>query len=266
MNSISPSAANFNAVLDHLKCSITQSFAYDPVMCPCGHLFDLPAILTWLGTGDDMHVTCPVSRDYLRADMLRTNTVVRDILTSLGIRRPFFTFSPEPVVASTDTVSTQTEIDDVPELISPVLAVDADPPFVCGSMQEITTANLTGDEIDYLNGDRFWCLQDGMINPHTGELADLRDHLIQRNTAMINSLNVPSFPLQYVAIRKYSYQHSNSDITDVAHLLSSQGYFVFDLYRVSRRNGLNQYVLCSLDRRSHNRNNFLSRYRNSRNH
>lgn len=264
MNAISASNANFNIIFDHFKCSITQALAYEPVMCPCGHLFDLPAINTWLGAGDNVHFSCPVSRDFLRHDMLRTNTVVRDIFEALGIHRPLYTFVPEPHVASTAESTTQTDDLQVPELVE--LAVDAHPPFVCGSSLEITTSHLTADELDYLNGDRFWCLQDGYINPNTGELGDLHDHLISRNIAMINTLNKPDFPLQYVAIRKYSYQHSNSDTTDVAHLLSSQGYFVFDLFRTSRRNGLNQYVLCSLDRRSHNRVNFLSRYRNSRNH
>lgn len=53
-------------LLARFTCSITQQLAYEPVVCPDGHLFDHPAILRWL----ELSSTCPIDRSYLQASNL----------------------------------------------------------------------------------------------------------------------------------------------------------------------------------------------------
>lgn len=62
--------------MDHFKCAITMNFPYDPVTCPCGHIFERKAIEKWLERSE----TCPISREHLALGMLNTEKFIRKVI------------------------------------------------------------------------------------------------------------------------------------------------------------------------------------------
>jgi hypothetical protein len=78
--------------LSSFLCSITLEYAYDPVVLLCGHLFDRPAIRSWLLR----HSSCPVCRAEAH---LREFISVRAISAHFvlhGVSRPVETPPPVP--------------------------------------------------------------------------------------------------------------------------------------------------------------------------
>ena len=88
-----------------LSCAITLDIAYDPVVCPCGHLFDRPAIENWLR----LHRSCPISRNYMNLPDITANRIVADVIAALGFQRDVPNEVPDTVDAATG-VSTQSTI------------------------------------------------------------------------------------------------------------------------------------------------------------
>jgi hypothetical protein len=282
---VSPSIANFNILFSHLNCSITHAPAYDPVECPCGHLFDRPAIVAWIGNGPDGNYSCPVSRNFLTTHYLRTDQLARAMLAALNVIRPL-----QPVLDDVNTVqevgtqtvdaaadagivelfhhSTQSEAPTMSDFSTDDIGFNhprninssVRRPVIIAGDDLITVAELDVEQLAYLGGDRFWCLHNGMTNPESHNLDDILDFVVARNVRFLRTLDLPTNFYVYVAIRKYVYQHRSDDLTDVAHHLITQGYFVFDLFRLSRSNGLNKYILYSLDCKTNYRPNLLSRY------
>lgn len=211
-----------------LSCSITQDVAYDPVTCPCGHLFDRPALITWLGLSS----TCPISRNPMHMRDITTNRIVADIINALGFSRGVEASVPELADASTAIES----------------ANIMSPPYIACADEHLGVVDLSPEQLSILDGDRFICVEDFLVNPQSSLLPWVGEYLQQNNIKVLQKLN-PSPPgtFHYIAMRKYTYHHISDDEAYVAYELASQGYFVYDLFSVHKNRSNTRYILYSIE-------------------
>lgn len=211
-----------------LSCAITLDIAYDPVVCPCGHLFDRPAIENWLR----LHRSCPISRNHMSLNDITTNRIVADVIAALGFQRDAPNEVPDTVDAATG-VSTQSIID---------------APFIACSEIPIGVADLSDEQQDYLAGDRLLSLDNPLCNPASTFHQWVKDYIDYANRKMLQRLN-PGPPGQhhYLAMRKYTYHHACDDQNQVAFELLNQGYFVYDLFSRHKNRLHTAYVLYSIE-------------------
>lgn len=239
---VSPSIRNFNALFQHLICPITGDVAYQPVECSCGHLFDSPAITQWLNN----HQHCPVSRQHLTVAMLKRSLLVEAMLASLNLNR-----HDTCTITGVNSVAVQTSS-------QPVMLA----PYTCLSNDLISVSDLTPEQLNFHDGGRLLNVDDGLINPNSDNLDDIKDTIIRRNRSVLNTYNTPcDYLYRYLTLHKYTYQHKTMDPQVVATYLSNQGYFVYDTFRVGRNNGLSNFVVYSIHYRAHGVVNQLPRYR-----
>ena len=244
MNTIPISENTSRVVLNAITCSITLDVAYEPVTCPCGHLFDREAIRAWL----IQHGTCPISRrPVMIADLTRCN-VAATIIAGLGITRNHLGTD----VVATTTSATQTEEPTV-ECYAPYIAVANVP---------VTVAQLPPDSVNFLGSARMICVEDGLFNPHSGEVTHMVSYFKNANSRVLDTLHPRTDGrFHYLAIRKYHYTHRSADTEEVAYSLSRDGFFVYDLFQVRRNINSYTYVLYSIEWMSHQRPNRLPLWR-----
>lgn len=244
MNIIPISENTSRVVLNAITCSITLDVAYDPVICPCGHLFDREAIRAWL----IQHGTCPVSRRLtMIADLTRCN-VAATIIAGLGITRNHLGTD----VAETTESATQTE----------ELTIERYAPFIAVTNIPIAVTQLPADSIDILGSARMACVEDGLLNPHSGEITNMVSYFKAANSRVLDTLHPRSDGrFHYLAIRKYHYTHRSADTEEVAYSLSRDGFLVYDLFQLRRNINSYSYVLYSIEWMSHRRPNKLPLWR-----
>lgn len=267
---IAPSTTNFNALVQHLRCNITMDWAYEPVHTVCNHLFDWPAICNWLL----VHRTCPVCRTYNLVTDLRPVRIVVDMLNTLGLSR-----TNQIEVANTATASTQTDdvveeligafdrmsLDQVPELITPIINGPT-APFIATSNIHLSMADLPAESMLALGRGKLLEIDSNvptLTNPQGSHINDIRETLQRQNLSVLASLGYDSsIPFHYLPLHKYVYQSADTDACSVAFSLSRNGYFVYDLFPTTTRNGLVRYILYSINLKAHFSNNNLSSLRN----
>lgn len=234
----------------HFRCAITMVRPTMPMICPCGHLFDAPAIYLWLSD----HPFCPVSRLPLTPEKLRFESVINQFLNDINqtdddlVTNSTQTDAPM-VVEQAESISTQT--DTTQPLIQPFVALVNEP---------VGASQLPLNERRYLGNDLLVDLGVSNFNPSSSNLRLLPvvDHL---NNSYVRNRIPFRCTHPHVVIRKYVYQHSSDSIVEVAKLLARQGYYIYDLFIINKTNGLNRFVLYSCDVRDDGSDNNLSRFK-----
>lgn len=236
---------------------------------PCGHLFEFSAIVSWLVT----QRTCPICRRALSPEDLTFNPVVstiRDALNfnnetdfiSVGTSTEDLIPPPLPLRDPQFTLRSISEVSDyVPSLLNINLPgfddapfdffapriTHLNPPFVFASDDEVSAADLLDNQVDYVGRDSLINIRQNPFNPSSSNqrVAPIVHRL---NLRFLIRLQAPLLRNLYCVIRKYSYQHRSDSLVEVARHLALQGYYVYDLFHISERNGLHQYCLYSMDR------------------
>lgn len=241
VNKVFANRQALTAAVDALTCSITQDIAYDPVSCPCGHLFDRPAITTWLR----MSNRCPVSQQPLTAARLYQNLAIAGVITALGFSRN----TPNEPVTTEDAATTMY----VPSTIAA--------PYVACADERIGVPDLGQEQIDILSGGRLVCVQDDLVNPQSDNVSWVRDFLIDNNRKVLNRLNPnPPGAYHHIVIRKYTYHHISDDPSYVAYELARAGYFVFDVFSIHKNHRNTRYMLYSIEWKSDGSQNTLTKH------
>lgn len=241
VNKVFANRQALTAAVDALSCSITQDIAYDPVSCPCGHLFDRPAITTWLR----MSGRCPVSQQPLVAAQLYQNLAIAGVITALGFSRN----TPNEPVTTEDAATTMY----VPSIVAA--------PYLACADERVGVPDLGREQIDLLSGGRLVCVQDDLINPQSDNVAWVRDFIIDNNRKVLNRLNPnPPGTYHHIVVRKYTYHHVSDDPSYVAYELARAGYFVYDVFSVHKNHRNTRYMLYSIEWKSDGSQNTLTKY------
>lgn len=128
-----------------LICCITMTYPRDPVMCPCGHLFDREAIYTWL----ERSGTCPVSRNALSINDLADQEYVLVLLRRYDLlSKPIKPYSSSAVPLAYSFMEGTTIEQDLSEL-----GVEGRPRIV--DIREHLCNPQTGNDVWYTISDRW---------------------------------------------------------------------------------------------------------------
>jgi len=219
----------------HFICSITKEIAYDPVVCPCGHLFDAPAIYEWL----DENFTCPISRNWLRPSMITQCFVTRRVLDTYGITR--LNYVPMQV----NNVSTQVDED---AFTASVVNLPL-PPVIIVADIELSVSDLNDDCKDYLRDGMMRDIYDGCLFNETSLNRNI-GHIVERhNNHYLLAHGIKLNTHTHIAVRKYTY-HFNGTVMQAAKALALKGYFVYDIFRVCGAGFNTRFCVYSCDRLS----------------
>jgi len=197
-------------------CSITLEHAYQPMVTPCGHLFDRPAIEQWLVS----NVVCPVCRSFLLPDTLIRLPFLESAFEKAGIVRPVE--RPDLFV-----------VDDVPDLIpAPIL-----PPIL--EMSDVSDSDEDMlDIVSDLPSRLMVDLSVQLINPRSSNYGLLLRHVSIDNRRFVDTNRLAGVQSE---ISRYVY-HSRGNITEVMRRAVNNGYLVYDLFRLTP----NRYMLYSV--------------------
>jgi hypothetical protein len=237
--------------MENITCQLSARIVSVPMHTPCAHLFDCDAITSWLR----LNTICPVCERNISLNDIVYNPIVARMRDQ---HYEQLNRSPLPSICSDD--------DEFLSPPTPPIRMDVPPrilylnaPFLIASDFECGAVDLNAEQLTYLGRDRMVDLNYSLFNLASTniQLEPVVDRLNQR---FVNSYNVPEYKHVYAVIRKYVYQHRDSSPVAVARHLMLQGYFVYDLFEISNKNGLYNYCLYSLDVMSSGIPNILNRF------
>lgn len=232
--------------MENFKCCITMSYPFNPVTCPCGHIFEKKAIEKWLMKSE----TCPISRDHLALGMLTEEKFIRKVLHSTIPDLEDYTESDDESVMSDDTPlepMSQLDID----VENEDFFVPTNTPFAYqghDGYESHLIADTTFDSmfinLDYESeGDESAALAAGDINAHFR-----RVHRLHRD------IEVFGYIIKY---RLYSDEESDFILQ---RRLAQEGYYV---WKFKRNNDSPYHYLYTLARLRNNNNHLLERHTNN---
>lgn len=232
--------------MENFKCCITMNYPYNPVTCPCGHIFEKKAIEKWLTKSD----TCPVSRQHLALGMLNEEKFIRKVLQATIPDIEDFEETDDESIMSDDTPlepMSQLDID----VENEDFFVPTNTPFAYqghDGYESHLTADITYDSL-FINldheseGDESAALSAGDINAHFR-----RVHRLHRD------IDVFGYIIKY---RLYSDEESDFILQ---RRLAQEGYYV---WKFVRNTDLPYHYLYTLARLRNNNHHLLERNTNN---
>lgn len=232
--------------MENFKCCITMNYPYNPVTCPCGHIFERKAIEKWLLRSE----TCPISREHLAPGMLTDEKFIRKVLHSTIPDIADYEETDDESIMSDDTPldpMTQLDID----VENEDFFVPTNTPFAYqghDGYESHLTAATTYDSmfinLDYESeGNESASLSAGDINSHFR-----RVHRLHRD------IEVFGYIIKY---RLYSDEESDFILQ---RRLAQEGYYV---WKFVRNSDLPYHYLYTLSRLRNNNNHLLERDTNN---
>lgn len=231
--------------MENFKCCITFEYPFDPVTCPCGHIFERKAIERWLLKSE----TCPISREHLALGELTTEKYICKVLHSTISDIKEYeddTDSDSDDMITLDGMS-QLDID----VENGDFFVPTNTPFAYqghDNEEAQLTAAITHDslfiDLDYEpEGDESAELAAGDINGHFR-----RVHRLHRDIHVFGYIN------------KYRlYSNEESDFI-LQRRLAQEGYYI---WKFKRNNDLPYHFLYTLARLRNNSQHTLERHTNN---
>jgi len=245
-------------IRSRLTCGITFNLPASPAELPCGHVFEMSAIMQWYITTSNRAGTssCPICRVQFSRDDIRLSMLALYIINSL------------PVSTS---ISTQTDIS-MDDIIAEEDFITAPPPALNNDNNVVRdvethsfdTHTLSDDEseddfVPHINigtygqsTNEYDALQAtpgtriiSYVYPFNLQSTNtfLATEVRERNKTFLVAIFGGQYTNYLLPIKRYMYQHSSTDISIVARHLAVNGYFVFDLFVHSIRRGVNNYII-----------------------
>lgn len=223
-----------------------MNYPFNPVTCPCGHIFEKKAIEKWLMKSE----TCPISRDHLALGMLTEEKFIRKVLHSTIPDLEDYTESDDESVMSEDTPlepMSQLDID----VENEDFFVPTNTPFAYqghdgyeSHLIAATTFDSMFINLDYESeGNESAELAAGDINAHFR-----RVHRLHRDIEVFGHI-----------IKYRLYSDEDSDFI-LQRRLAQEGYYV---WKFERNNDLPYHYLYTLARLRNNNNHLLERNTNN---
>jgi len=242
-----------NTIRSILACPLSGQMVTNGVHTPCGHLFDASSLILHL----NVHGTCPVCKRFLGMHELVYNPLAAIIINALNL--------DSDDSSESDAYSSLAEDMDLIDLHESMPVpprsdiVKLSPPFLAHSSIALSMADFDDDTVDYIGRDRVVDLSEHLFNEQSNNLHLLA--VVDRHNLRFISKFIHSVAHLYAVVRKYSYQSRNDSIVGVAKQLALDGYYVYDLFRISEKKGLVQYCLYSLDVLANNQPVVLSKFK-----